>query len=599
VRSTRPGRPGYAVVRRMLRGQRRVLTRTLAWSVVESLPVVVSGLAVSAAIDRFLAGRIAAGLGFLALLVVAAGIGALATRRLFPLLATLVEGMRDDLVTAVVGGALASTTGSFDRPDAAGVARLTEQVQMVRHMSFALLRSVRQTAFVFLGALVGLALLAPPIAFVTAAVLALTLGLSALALPGLAGRHRAVLLAEEEVARRGGTAFGGIRDAIACGGEDRAVEEVGTAVDEEASRSRSLASAAVARRLIVFAGGQLPLVLLLAAAPLLLRQRRLTFGEVVGAATYLTASLEPALRNLAEVVWGWGLDLIVHLERLGEGFGGRSDLAAASPTASPQRGYDLAVRGLSFSYGPEAEPVVRDLDLIVGEGDHLAVVGPSGIGKSTLANLLAGLLRPQRGAVLLGGVTLDELGEAHLRATVGLIPQEAYVFTGTLRENLAYLAPRATEADVVEAASDVGLSSLIDRLGGLDAALGVGGAELSNGEKQLIALARVYLSQARMVILDEATSNLDPQAEAFAEAAFARRPGTLIVIAHRISSARRAKRILLLDGSSVHLGTHDQLVATSDLYADLVGQWDERGPGQRTTRARSLLRAGAASAFRV
>jgi ABC-type bacteriocin/lantibiotic exporter with double-glycine peptidase domain len=255
VRSPWPGGPGYALVGRMLREHRRVLIRIAVWSVVESLPVLVSGLAVSAAIDRLLTGRIAPGLGFLGLLVIAAGIGALATRRLFPSLATVVEGRRDDLVTAVVEGTLASATGALARPDAAGVARLTEQVQMVRDISFALLRSVRQTLFVFLGALVGLALLAPSIALVTAAALALALGLSALALPGLGRRHRAVLLAEEEVARRGGLAFGGIRDAIACGGQRRAVEEVAVAVDEEAARSRALAPAAVLRRLIVFAGG--------------------------------------------------------------------------------------------------------------------------------------------------------------------------------------------------------------------------------------------------------------------------------------------------------------------------------------------------------
>jgi ATP-binding cassette subfamily C protein len=121
--------------------------------------------------------------------------------------------------------------------------------------------------------------------------------------------------------------------------------------------------------------------------------------------------------------------------------------------------------------------------------------------------------------------------------------------------------------------SDVGLAPLVDRLGGLDARLGAGGADLSQGERQLVALARVYLSPARLVILDEATSSLDPAAEALAEQAFAARPGSLIVVAHRISSARRADRILLLDDDGSQQGTHADLLSCSERYADLVGWW--------------------------
>jgi ABC-type multidrug transport system fused ATPase/permease subunit len=577
VRRHRGRRAGYALLCRELRVQRRATGRIVLWSVVESLPSLVSGLAVAAAIDRFLTRDVVAGLGFLGLLVVVAAIGATATRQLFPWLAAVVEPIRDSLVAAVVEGAVADvTTGPRKGSGAAGVARLTEQVQLVRNMLFALLRSVRQTAFTFIAALVGLAVLAPAAALATGMLVALTLALFALLLPGLAVRHKAVLLAEEEVARRAATAFGGVRDAIACGGEDRTIQDVSAAVDDEATLARALSGAAAVRRLIVFVGGQLPLIVLLATAPWLVRKSYLTFGEVVGAATYLTASLEPALRNLVEVVWGWGLDLAVHLTWLGEGF------AEAEPTEGgsmpPPDCYDLDVRGIAFAYGPYAEPVVRQLNLTVPMGDHLAVIGPSGIGKSTLANLLAGLLRPQRGAVLVGGVDVGELRETDLRWLLGLIPQEAYVFAGTLRENLAYLAPQATERELTQAAAAIGLEPLIERLGGFDALVGVGGADLSNGEKQLIALVRVYLSPSRIVILDEATSGLDPMTEGRAEAALAQRPGTLVVIAHRISSARRANRILLLDGDSAHLGTHDELMKASDLYTDLVGHWDVSAP---------------------
>ncbi|HEY1175978.1 MAG TPA: ABC transporter ATP-binding protein, partial [Phytomonospora sp.] len=229
-------------------------------------------------------------------------------------------------------------------------------------------------------------------------------------------------------------------------------------------------------------------------------------------------------------------------------------------------------------------PVVDGLDLDIPAGDHLAIVGASGIGKSTLADLLCGLLAPGRGRVLLGGRDLRSIGEGALRRAIALIPQEAYVFTGTLAENIGQLAPGAGEAALTRAAEAVGLGELLDRAGGLSARVGAGGVELSAGERQLVALARVHASPARIVILDEATCHLDPRAEERAENAFAARPGALVVIAHRISSARRAGRVLLLDGTRAHLGTDAELSATCPPYAALSGFWDE---GAEVTPVRS------------
>jgi ATP-binding cassette subfamily C protein len=175
--------------------------------------------------------------------------------------------------------------------------------------------------------------------------------------------------------------------------------------------------------------------------------------------------------------------------------------------------------------------------------------------------------------VRLAGTAVNGLTPAELARLRVLIPQEAYVFSGTVRENLAYLCdrpPADTELSAVAAA--LGLDELVDRLGGLDA--GVDPAALSAGESQLFALARAHLSPAPLVLLDEATCHLDPAAEARAENAFAGRPGTLVVIAHRITSARRADRVLLMDGLAVTCGTHRELLAGSGLYRDLVGHWD-------------------------
>jgi ABC-type multidrug transport system fused ATPase/permease subunit len=564
----RLNQPGIALVLRELRGSPRPLAWILLWSVVESLPALVSGLAVSRAVDHFLADDAGLGLGYLALLLVTGAIGAAGTRQLFPWLAAVIEPVRDAFLTAVVRGAV---TDGNRTADTAAVARLGEQVQAVREVLFVTLRVVRQIVFTVVAALVGLALLSPVAALLSGACTALALTLFARQLPDLAERHRAVLLAEEEVARRASATVEGIRDAIACGAVDRAAGEVGSATDAAVGNERSLARRTALRTAIVFLGAQLPLVVLLAAAPWLLRQGHLTPGGLVGAVTYLTVGLEPALRRLVEAVATWGLEMAVTIVRLGEGF---TDPPPERDLVPAPAHHDLEVRGLTFAYGSHAAPVVRDLDLVLPEGGHLAVVGPSGIGKSTLANLAVGLLPPERGSVRLGGVDIRDIRRGDLRRLLGLIPQEAYVFAGTLRENLTYLAPRAGDRAVTEAADEIGLTPLLERLGGLDARVGAGGVELSAGEKQLIALTRVYLSPAPVVILDEATSSLDPVAEARAEVAFARRQGSLLVIAHRLSSAVRADQVLLLDGDTTCLGSHDELVRSSPLYADLVGHWD-------------------------
>ena len=198
------------------------------------------------------------------------------------------------------------------------------------------------------------------------------------------------------------------------------------------------------------------------------------------------------------------------------------------------------------------------------------------------------MLSPGKGEVLLDGLPVAGLG----RSWRILIPQEAYVFAGTLKENLTYLHS-ATKTELDEAAEAVGLTPLVTRLGGYGAAITP--AALSAGERQLIALTRAYLPPARLVILDEATCHLDPAAEEQAETAFSRRGGTLIVIAHRLSSARRARRILVLDGARPQVGDHSSLLASSAMYADLAGQWETPHYPERTVAAPAAFRSAQAA----
>jgi ABC-type multidrug transport system ATPase subunit len=262
-------------------------------------------------------------------------------------------------------------------------------------------------------------------------------------------------------------------------------------------------------------------------------------------------------------------------------------------------GHGLILRDVTFAYGPHSDPVLRNLNLTVPAGDHLAVVGPSGIGKSTLAGLVSGLLRPNSGTITIDGAIVTDLPSDRLARMRTLIPQEAYVFAGTVRDNLLYLCLEATDAQVADAVAALHAEELIGRLGGIGAE--VAPAELSAGERQLISLVRAYLSPAPVVVLDEATCHLDPAAERLAEEAFGRRHGTLIVIAHRVSSALRARRVLVLDGSSAVVGDHRTLLSTSPLYRELLGHWgagsvvrqDEAVIFGRVTASRGAALAGA------
>jgi len=241
--------------------------------------------------------------------------------------------------------------------------------------------------------------------------------------------------------------------------------------------------------------------------------------------------------------------------------------AAAAEPAAVLGGLDLVAHGVGFRYGPHAEPVLRDVHLTVAHGEHLAVVGPRGAGKSTLAAVLAGLITPQQGTVTLDGVPVARAPAGPRRTLVALVPQHPYVLTGTLRKNVTYLAPEADDR-LVAAAEALGATELL--AGGLDAPA----TALSVGHRQLVALLRVYVSEAQVVVLDEATCHLDPATEEQVELAFRRRGSTLIVVAHRLSSATRADRVLLLDGDRSRLGRHDQLMDASPGYARMWAAWD-------------------------
>lgn len=545
------GGRGKGRLMRFVRPRWRALLRLAAWSALEAGETFLLGYALARALDRgFLAGHTGTGLGWLGLAAFGVLAGSFGTGRVHLAVAALVEPVRDDLVRRVVRRALRA-------PDGAAVSRLTHQVEIARDTLAGLVMVSRTFVVTAIGALIGLFSLAPVLLPVVALPLAAGLALFLATLRPLARRQEVFLAADEALAAELGLAVGGLRDITAAGAQDRVAEDVRERIDAEFQASRALARWGVLRTLAAGIGGRLTVVLLLAAAPWLL-DHGVTPGAFVGALAYLTQSLIPALQSLMQGLGTSGARLFVVLRRL-TADGEAQGEVRTDPSGAPGPDEAVRLRGVTFAYGPGAAPVVDHLDLTVPHGGHLAVVGPSGIGKSTLAELMAGVRAPDSGEVLRGCARV-------------LVPQQAYVFTDTVRTNLAYLCPDGPpgDEDLLGCCTAVGARELVERLGGLDATLSP--SELSAGERQLIALARAYAAPAPLVLLDEATCHLDPAAEARAERAFARRPGTaLVVVAHRTGSAGRARQVLVLGGDGVERGTHDELLRRSAFYRELTG----------------------------
>jgi ATP-binding cassette subfamily B protein len=571
---------------RMLRPYRRQVVVALVVLLVYTLAMLAGPLMVRLGIDRGLRvhdGAVlnAAVIGYLVAAVVAVVLG----RTQIRLITRVGESFLRDLRVRVFDHLQAMGMTFFDsQPAGRLVSRMTSDVDALQTLVQQGLVMFIQNALLFVATIIVLVVLSPVLAAVCLASMPIVVVASV--------RFRrdsnvAYLTVRDRVGQTLSTlqeSLSGIRVVQAFAREESQNEVFVS--HNRAQLDANLRAVRISARYfpVIELAGIGTMAIIVGVGGVLVHDNFITVGTVAAFALYLTNLFEPIqqLSQLFNTVQQAG----AALKKLFDLIDIPSDLTERPGAVDlPPKG-ELVVDDVGFAYDGRSR-VLRDVSLTVREGERLALVGPTGAGKSTLAKLMARMYDPAEGCITYGGVDLRDATFASLRHRIVVVPQEGFLFDGTILENVAIGRRGADEQEVRRALRLIGVEERFLALpDGLSTPVRERGSRLSAGERQLVSLARAALANPAVLVLDEATSSLDPGTEAAVERAMATlmQGRTVVVIAHRLSTAERADRVAVVDhGELVEEGTHDQLLVERGRYAALFVSW----AGEHHGRVRS------------
>jgi ATP-binding cassette subfamily B protein len=385
----------------------------------------------------------------------------------------------------------------------------------------------------------------------------------------------------QEIDARVSEGLSGVRIVRGFGREQR--EELAYAVGHHTVIRKQMLATRSQRSIALIWELMLPVaqVTIIAFGGYLVVQGQATVGILIAFQGYLWRLLEPVMQissSISETQRG-----LAAMERVFDVLDKREEKPdAPDAVPAPTRVEELRFENVSFAYRDDL-PVLHDFSLTVPGGSVVALVGPSGAGKTTVTDLVARFYDPISGRILLNGVDLRKLRLRSFRSLLGIVQQEVFLFDGTVRENIAYGRMRASDEEVLDAARRAHADEFIRRLPeGYDTLIGERGVKLSGGQRQRLSIARALLADPQILILDEATSNLDTESEQLIQASLDEllRDRTTFVIAHRLSTITHADQIVVLDGGRiVEVGTHGQLLRRGGRYADMLARQVRRADG--------------------